>query len=371
MDLYFHHVGKQGAERDFPKTVFGERSLALARNHIPTSNPRRGEILAVLEEAFPAGTFNCWGVPAGASSVIQGLEVGDAVLLVRTTSGAGDVPALCPVRCYWDVQLPRLSAALWGEERFPYIFFFETEPLELDWSTFADYVDYSSNWNPAGNFYRVAKEEELATFGGAAGFVDYLRDRHRSSGPVTYSLSTADKSDLADPSPDYEAEVDQAFDGLQSASLESEPDLTGSGEKTKKESTSPPRSEAFRVGVRRIYGRQCAVCGLGAEPPGSGEPIVDSAHIYPKSRDGSDDLRNGLCLCKHHHWAFDAGWFALTDDLVVVTHPDLPEEPDYEFIRAYRGDPVSHPKTTAFRPHRLFLDAHRELHEVPFRGRDS
>jgi predicted restriction endonuclease len=42
-----------------------------------------------------------------------------------------------------------------------------------------------------------------------------------------------------------------------------------------------------------------------------GKPEVQGAHIYPKGRDGSDDLRNGICLCRRHHWAMDAGWISI------------------------------------------------------------
>ena len=34
---------------------------------------------------------------------------------------------------------------------------------------------------------------------------------------------------------------------------------------------------------------------------------IEAAHIVPKSQKGSDDIRNGVALCKRHHWAFDYG----------------------------------------------------------------
>lgn len=191
-----------------------------------------------------------------------------------------------------------------------------------------------------------------------------LKALTKKYGPYT-SLSTSDKFDLADPSPDYESEVEREFERLQDNSLKDEPELTAAGEKTQVQKTASPRSEAFRIGVRKLYDRKCAICGLGAKPPGDGKPIVESAHIYPKSEDGKDDLRNGICLCQHHHWALDAGWFGLTDELNVVARPDLPEEPDYEFIRTHQGDEISHPVAPEFQPHPLFLTAHRDLHDLP------
>lgn len=64
----------------------------------------------------------------------------------------------------------------------------------------------------------------------------------------------------------------------------------------------------FRRKVQRAYGYACIVCGLKLPPVGSGgSPGVDAAHILPYSEYDLDDVRNGLCLCKQHHWAFDEG----------------------------------------------------------------
>ena len=45
---------------------------------------------------------------------------------------------------------------------------------------------------------------------------------------------------------------------------------------------------------------------------------VDAAHIVPRSMFGSDDARNGLALCKRHHWAFDKGMLGIDDDRKIV-----------------------------------------------------
>ena len=34
---------------------------------------------------------------------------------------------------------------------------------------------------------------------------------------------------------------------------------------------------------------------------------VDAAHILPWADYDLDHVCNGICLCKHHHWAFDEG----------------------------------------------------------------
>ncbi len=70
------------------------------------------------------------------------------------------------------------------------------------------------------------------------------------------------------------------------------------------------RDAAFGRLVKRAYAHQCAACGAGwlvpmlnPGPDPLSEP--EAAHIVPVALNGSDDLRNGLCLCRAHHWAFD------------------------------------------------------------------
>jgi hypothetical protein len=183
-----------------------------------------------------------------------------------------------------------------------------------------------------------------------------------------YTLSDADLHDLDDDA-DPDA-VHDDFADLQRA-VDGDPPAPGEGDTTTTTSTSPTRSEAFRVGVRRIYEHRCAVCGVDARGPGDGSPIVDAAHIVPKSDGGPDDLRNGLCLCKNHHWAFDKGWFSITDDLAVRVHPDLPENEDYNFIREHDGETLHLPEDERFHPHPVFLEARRELQERSLTPEDA
>ncbi|WP_430727218.1 HNH endonuclease [Tumebacillus amylolyticus] len=120
------------------------------------------------------------------------------------------------------------------------------------------------------------------------------------------------------------------------------------------------REEKFKNLVKRLYDDRCAVCCSSLRDP-DGNPEVQSAHIYPKSKNGSDDLRNGLCLCRMHHWAFDVGWFSISDSYGVLIRSDLPQTSDYEFIRSRKGMKIRLPKDQMFHPHQLFLQAHRNL----------
>lgn len=99
MKLYYHHVGKKGADEDFKKTVFARVPISLVESSVPNDEPDKTPLLSELNEKFPIGSFNCWGVPSGAASVIKNLSVGDAVLLVETASEyGGNIPALGVVK---------------------------------------------------------------------------------------------------------------------------------------------------------------------------------------------------------------------------------------------------------------------------------
>jgi putative restriction endonuclease len=67
-----------------------------------------------------------------------------------------------------------------------------------------------------------------------------------------------------------------------------------------------PASARFKQDVRSAYRATCVVCGAHFPPtPYNSSPGVDAAHILPWSEYELDQVFNGLCLCKLHHWAFD------------------------------------------------------------------
>lgn len=81
------------------------------------------------------------------------------------------------------------------------------------------------------------------------------------------------------------------------------------------------RSVAFQKRVVEIYQRRCAVCGEGLLHPIKGAE-VEAAHIVPRRLKGADDARNGLALCRAHHWAFDRGLFGIQPKrLILVPTP--------------------------------------------------
>jgi putative restriction endonuclease len=69
----------------------------------------------------------------------------------------------------------------------------------------------------------------------------------------------------------------------------------------------------FRERVLAAYGRRCALSGLPEAR------LIDAAHIAPDSDQmlGHPDVRNGICMSKIHHAAFDAGLIGIDPDLRI------------------------------------------------------
>jgi putative restriction endonuclease len=139
----------------------------------------------------------------------------------------------------------------------------------------------------------------------------------------------------------------------------SEPQLTEGGERFAT-ARRRVRDSDFTSAVRDAYERTCVVCGSSRETP-TGEPEVEAAHVYPKSEGGADDVRNGVALCKLHHWAFDSGWLSFTDDHRILVK-DVPEREGYYEFKQLEGNSLILPERGGVEPHPVYLREHRELH---------
>lgn len=129
------------------------------------------------------------------------------------------------------------------------------------------------------------------------------------------------------------------------------------------------RNRAFKQVVKEAYEFKCAVCGMKIYSPDTLHWEVEAVHIVPHSKNGKDDLFNGLALCRLHHWAFDVGWFTLEDDYKVIGSNKIKELPadfgklwNYDFISQLTQDNVSIylPKEQDIYPHPNSLKWHRE-----------
>lgn len=196
---------------------------------------------------------------------------------------------------------------------------------------------------------RLASEDELAPIIEKYGsFEAYLRD----------SRLRDDKSPNDNPT----SPVEQRLADLMMP-LSREPPLAVDDTKLE-ETERQVRSEAFRSGVNAIYS-SCAICGRICDAP-NGSTDLEAAHIYPKSESGPDILQNGLGLCPNHHWAFDAGWFAITEDYQIVVQNDSGLR-GFEELNQFDEEKLYLPREEELYPHPKYLKAHRKLVDDEYR----
>jgi hypothetical protein len=113
------------------------------------------------------------------------------------------------------------------------------------------------------------------------------------------------------------------------------------------------RDPGFRDLVLKAYSMQCAVCGKTFER----SPLIDlqGAHIVGVHEKGRDVVPNGLALCARHHWAFDNGFFSLSDEHRIIWM--APEEDPHGEIKT--GELVQLPMRRNDHPHPFYLGHHR------------
>ncbi len=103
------------------------------------------------------------------------------------------------------------------------------------------------------------------------------------------------------------------------------------------QATQPVRRAAFRQEIMQIYDYTCAVCRLRIVTM-HGESATDAAHIIPFSISQNDDIRNGISLCKLHHWAFDKGLISLNRNYKVMVSALLSERRPTEWVLTEQRD---------------------------------
>lgn len=155
-----------------------------------------------------------------------------------------------------------------------------------------------------------------------------------------------------------ELEAQALEDILEQSDME-KPKLTE--ESPKVEIKRKARATAFREKVREIYDYSCAVCKKKRFSR-LNHSEVESSHIFPKEENGSDDLRNGIALCRFHHWAFDEGLFSIKDDYSIIVESRIRNDKNYEEISSFESRKIVLPTDEKYKPHPLFLTQHRKLH---------
>ncbi|HRD81917.1 MAG TPA: HNH endonuclease [Saprospiraceae bacterium] len=129
------------------------------------------------------------------------------------------------------------------------------------------------------------------------------------------------------------------------------------------------RSRCFRHVVLESYDCKCSVCGLKINSPDNMHWEVEAAHIVPHGKNGKDEIWNGIALCRLHHWAFDVGWFSLTEDYRVIVSGKYRNIPDHygkvgniDFLThvLVPNTPIILPEIASLKPHHSAIQWHRE-----------
>ena len=122
-------------------------------------------------------------------------------------------------------------------------------------------------------------------------------------------------------------------------------------------SRRPFRDRVFSTGIKRAYDNTCAISGLQIIN-GGGRAEAQAAHIRPVHANGPDSLRNGVALSSTFHWMFDCGLISIDDDYSLLFKRNA--VPGNVLSLVNPNGRLRVPEQEIYRPHRRFLEYHRE-----------
>ena len=122
-------------------------------------------------------------------------------------------------------------------------------------------------------------------------------------------------------------------------------------------SRRPFRDRVFATGIKRAYDNTCAISGLRIIN-GGGRAEARAAHIRPVHANGPDSLRNGVALSSTFHWMFDRGLISIADDYSLLFKRNA--VPGNVLSLVNPNGRLRVPEQEIHRPHRRFLEYHRE-----------
>jgi hypothetical protein len=160
-------------------TVTQRRSIRELVRALPKGSSEREYFLdsTALQNAFPSGSFNVWGVPRGARPSFNRTELGDMVLFMGQITEDAAVQQLGIVKVKCPIECPMASRLLWPkadpEKTYPLLFFFDTEVGYRRWIDFTADIK-QPGYNPQG-WYKQIPTDWFASFGGPTGYLRFLR----------------------------------------------------------------------------------------------------------------------------------------------------------------------------------------------------
>jgi putative restriction endonuclease len=109
------------------------------------------------------------------------------------------------------------------------------------------------------------------------------------------------------------------------------------------------RSRAFQSRILELYNSRCALCGKALQTP-AGLSEIEAAHIVPRALRGADDARNGLALCRSHHWAFDRGLFGVGKAGTILIPAKVSALPQNFHLNPFASQALRPPSNSSLSP---------------------
>lgn len=155
------------------------------------------------------------------------------------------------------------------------------------------------------------------------------------------------------------AEEQQIGEYSQKILLQVEHEFSALQQEESSQADNPIRKRAFRLTIMRIYEYTCAVCQLHILTL-DGQSVTEAAHIIPLKKSNSNDVRNGISLCRLHHWAFDEGMISFSDTYkVIVSELMLERGPTEWKLTTLSGKEILLPEREELYPAQKALSWHR------------
>lgn len=120
------------------------------------------------------------------------------------------------------------------------------------------------------------------------------------------------------------------------------------------------RSYAFTNQVKEIYNYTCCFCNTSLKTTNDLLEL-DAAHIVPRSKNGVDDARNGIALCKRHHWAFDKGLILISENREIIIPEPILSIPENEVLTELNGREITEANEMHLRAANQAFTWHREF----------
>ena len=138
---------------------------------------------------------------------------------------------------------------------------------------------------------------------------------------------------------------------------------SGKGKTRKTIVNKQVRERSFSNKVRENYHYSCSVCQSKVRTP-TEHYIVEGAHIIPWKESYNDDPRNGISLCRNHHWLFDKRLLTIRSNYTIKLSPWLKKKINrWDEYQKISDSEILLPTDSKYYPAAEALQYHNEEYE--------